>query len=164
MAPRVGDPAPGFRLPGTGGRTYGLDDVRSRPVVIVFYPGDGSPVCTAQLNAYSEGIDRFAGLGADVLAISPQDVASHEDFDARSGPFPFPLLADEDKGVGRAYGIVGPLGFYRRAVFVVGADGVIRYAHRSLGGLTFRSTDEVAAALAAARPAGPPGPQPSRDR
>lgn len=150
MAPRVGDPAPGFRLPGTGaGSPYALADLLGRPVVLVFYPGDGSPVCTVQLTRYTADLGRFRDLGAQVLAISPQDVASHEAFEGRRGPFGFPLLADVDKAVGRAYGIVGPLGFYRRAVFLVGPDGVVRYAHRSLAGLTFRPTAEVVAAVAA---------------
>ena len=148
--PGVGDRAPGFSLPGTGGRTYHLADYRGRVVVIVFYPGDHSPVCTLQLNSYSDDIDRFRALDADVVAVSPQDVASHEDFDARSGPFAFPLLADVDKEVGRRYGIVGPLGFYRRAVFVVDGSGVVRYAHRSLGGVTYRPAAELVAAVAAA--------------
>ena len=149
MATRVGDPAPGFRLPGTGAGPHSLAGLAGRPVVLVFYPGDGSPVCTAQLSRYADDLARFRDLGAEVLAISPQDVASHEAFEARSGPFGFPLLADVDKAVGRAYGIVGPLGFYRRAVFLVGPDGIVRYAHRSLGGLTFRPTAEVVDAIAA---------------
>jgi len=105
----------------------------------------------AQLTGYTSDLGRFRELGADVLAISPQDVTSHEAFEARSGPFGFPLLSDVDKAVGRAYGIVGPLGFYRRAVFLVGPDGVVRYAHRSLAGLTFRPTAEVVDAVAALR-------------
>jgi peroxiredoxin len=74
-------------------------------------------------------------------------VASHEQFSCKQGGFKFPLLADEDKSVGEAYGVVGPLGFYRRSVFVIDAAGVIRYAHRSAHGLTFKKTDELVAAV-----------------
>ena len=146
----VGDVAPRFSLPGTGGRSYSLDDYLGRPVVLVFYPGDNTPVCTMQLNTYSSDISQFQGLGAQLLAISPQDIDSHEQFSAVHG-FSFPLLADTDKSVGRAYGIIGPVGFYKRSVFVVDKGGVIRYAHRAAAGLTFRKTDELVEAVKAAQ-------------
>jgi len=148
--PGVGDAAPGFSLPGTpGGRTYRLEDQRGRPVVLVFYPADNTPVCTLQLRSYSADLDQFAGLGAVLLALSPQSVDSHERFVA-DNELAIPLLADVDKAVGRAYGVVGPLGFYKRSVFVLDAAGVIRYAHRSSQGLTYRKTDELVEAVQAA--------------
>jgi len=148
----VGDPAPDFTLDGTdntdeGRRPYSLKEYRGQPVVLVFYPGDNTPVCTRQLNEYTASIDRFDGVGAKVLAISPQSIQSHEGFWCRQEGFGFPLLADTDKEVAKAYGILGPLGFYRRSVFVVDAGGVIRYAHRATAGLTFRSTEELVAAV-----------------
>ena len=148
--PSVGDPAPDFTLPGTGGRDYTLSEHRGQPVVIVFYPGDNTPVCTVQLNQYTEDIGRFRDVGAQVLAISPQDVASHEAFAEDQGGFAFPLLADVDKKVGEAYSILGPVGFYRRSVFVVDAEGIVRYAHRSLVGATFKKSPELVAAIRAA--------------
>lgn len=147
MALDVGDTAPDFTLPGTGGREYSLSEYRGKSVVLAFYPGDDTPVCTLQLNAYTKEIDEFEDLDAQVLAISPQDVASHERFSEKQGGFAFPLLADAGKDVGRLYGILGPLGFYRRSVFVVGPDGAIRYAHRSATGLTFKKTDDLVKAL-----------------
>jgi peroxiredoxin Q/BCP len=134
--PSPGDPAPGFTLPGTDNREYSLSSYLGQPVVLVFYPGDDTPVCTAQLRSYSEGISAFDELGAQVLGISPQDVASHERF-ARANGLQMPLLADSSKAVGERYGILGPLGFYRRSVFVVDATGVIRFARRSLSSLTY---------------------------
>ena len=145
--PHVGEAAPEFTLPGTSGREYSLAEFRGRPVLLVFYPGDNTPVCTTQLNAYSDDFEQFDGLGAQVLAISPQSVDSHEQFSCKQGGFKFPLLADEDKSVGGAYGILGPLGFYKRSVFVVDGAGVLRYAHRSAHGLTFKKTDELVRAL-----------------
>lgn len=155
MAAAVGQPAPPFELPGTDGseegrRTYSLAEFAGRPVVLVFYPGDNTPVCTKQLTTYTRDIDAFAEVGAQVLAVSPQSVESHEGFSCRQGGFAFPLLADEDKAVGRAYGILGPLGFYRRSAFVVDGDGIVRYAHRAVAGLTFRPTEELVAAVRAA--------------
>jgi peroxiredoxin Q/BCP len=146
MGVGIGDEAPDFALPGTGGRSYRLADYRGRPVVIVFYPGDDTPVCTKQLNSYTDDILKFDDVGAEVLAISPQSVTSHEKFAAKHS-FKFPLLADTDKAVAGAYGTLGPLGFPRRSVFVVDADGVVRYAHRSIAGLTFRSSDEIIEAV-----------------
>lgn len=155
MAAEVGRPAPAFTLAGSdttdaGRRDYSLADYRGQVVVLVFYPGDSTPVCTRQLNSYTEDIESFTSAGAQVLAISPQSVASHDDFSCKQGGFAFPLLADTDKAVGEAYGILGPLGFYRRSAFVIDADGVVRYAHRAVAGLTFRSTDELVAAVKAA--------------
>lgn len=143
----MGDDAPDFTLPGTpGGRLYSLSDYRGRVAVLVFYPGDDTLVCTTQLVSYSTDLAQFADLGADVLGVSPQDVASHELF-AERHQLGFPLLADTDKAVGRAYDLVGPLGFYKRSVFVVDGEGVVRYAHRSGHGLTYRRTDELVAAV-----------------
>jgi thioredoxin-dependent peroxiredoxin len=147
VAVRVGDPAPDFTLPGTGGREYTLSSYRGQPVVLVFYPGDNTPVCTRQLNAYTDDIDRFHEVGAQVLALSPQSVVSHDEFSCKQGGFAFPLLADTDKAVGEAYGILGPLGFYRRSVFVVDASGRICYCHRAVAGLTYRPTEEIVAAI-----------------
>ena len=145
----AGDAAPDFTLPATGGAEVSLSSLRGQPVVLVFYPGDNTPVCTLQLTSYNDDLGQFEGVGAQILGISPQDVASHEAFAAKHG-FSFPLLADTDKAVGAAYGVLGPLGFYRRSVFVVDRAGTIRYAHRAVAGLTYRSTDELIAAVSAA--------------
>jgi peroxiredoxin len=145
----VGSVAPDFTLPGTGGTEYTLSSYRGQPVVLVFYPGDNTAVCTTQLKSYTAGFEEFEGVDAQLLAISPQDVASHEGFSDKHG-FRFPLLADVDKAVGKAYGVLGPIGFYRRSVFVIDREGVIRYAHRAIAGLTYKSTDELVAAVRAA--------------
>jgi peroxiredoxin len=145
----VGDQAPDFTLEGTGDRTYSLSDYKGQVVVLVFYPGDNTPVCTMQLNTYSSDIAQFEDLGAQILAISPQSVESHEAFAGVHG-FTFPLLADTEKSVARTYGILGPVGFYKRSVFVVDGEGRIRYAHRATAGLTFKKTDELVEAVRAA--------------
>jgi len=152
MSVGVGDLAPTFSLPGVDGdqrRDWSLQELRGQPVVLVFYPGDNTPVCTRQLNSYNDDLERFEALGAQILAISPQSVDSHERFSDRQGGFEFPMLADVDKEVGRSYGIVGSLGFYRRSVFIVDAEGMLAYAHRAMVGATYRSTDELATVLAA---------------
>ncbi|CAB4550566.1 MAG: redoxin domain-containing protein [Actinobacteria bacterium] len=150
MSLSVGDVAPEFTLLGTGEKSYSLSSFRGQPVVLVFYPGDDTPVCTKQLNSYNNELSAFESVGAQVLAISAQDLASHEQFASKHG-FQFPLLSDTDKTVAGLYGTVGPLGFPRRSVFVIDGQGVVRYAHRAIAGLTFRPVEELVAAVEAAR-------------
>ncbi len=152
MTVRVGDQAPDFVVEGTDGspegrRSYSLAEYRGTPVVLVFYPADDSAVCTRQLVTYTKEFPAFESVDAVVLALSPQSIDRHEAFASGQGGFAFPLLADTDKAVGVAYGVVGPLGFYKRSAFVVDAAGTIRYAHRSMTGLSFRPTDELVAAV-----------------
>jgi peroxiredoxin Q/BCP len=142
----VGDPAPDFTLTGTGGAKHSLSDYAGHPVVLVFYPGDDTPVCTKQLNSYNNDLAEFEDLGAQVLAISAQDVASKDRFASKHG-FRFPLLSDPDKAVASLYGTLGPIGFPRRSVFVIDAGGTVRYAHRAIAGLTYRPVSELVDAI-----------------
>lgn len=144
--PREGDQAPEFELPGTGGKTYRLADYRGGKLVIAFYPGDFTPTCTKQFCSYRDEGDRLDGLGAAMLGISPQSVDSHERF-MQEQSLNVPLLADEDKSVARAYGVLaGPL--VRRAIFILDEEGVIRYRKVSLVGLGYESVDDIERALA----------------
>ena len=147
MSLSVGERAPSFTLAATGGTEVSLGDFSGRPVVLVFYPGDDTPVCTKQLNSYNDEIDQFRHLDAKVLGISAQSVASHDKFSGKYG-FAFPLLADADKAVAALYGTLGPLGFPRRSVFIVDAGGIVRYAHRAIAGLTYRPVSELVEVLA----------------
>ncbi len=143
----VGDAAPDFALPGTGGRTYRLSDYRGRKVILAFYPGDFTPVCTKQFCSYRDEGERLDSLGADVLGVSPQSVESHERF-AEEKRLNVPLLADEDKSVARAYGVLaGPM--VRRAIFVVDEEGVVRHRKVSLAGLSFETVDDLEQVVAA---------------
>lgn len=148
----VGDEAPDFTLPGIDADGVGewtLSALRGQPVVVVFYPGDGTPVCTEQLVTYTDEIAAFAEVGATVLAISPDSVESHRAFAEAEDGFAFPLLADEGKVVGHRWGIVGPLGFYRRSVFVVAPDGTVAWIHRAIAGLRFQAVPDIVAAVEA---------------
>jgi peroxiredoxin Q/BCP len=156
---RPGEPAPPFTLPGLepGTRTvrdFSLEEYAGQPVVLAFYPGDGTPVCTLQLTTYSDGIGGFRDANAQVLAINPQSIQSHIRFAEHNGGFAFPLLSDGDLDVGRRYGILGPLGFYRRTVVVVDAGGIVRFVRRSAVSLTFSPVDDVVAAVNAVVAAG----------
>ena len=143
----IGDQAPDFELPGTGGRTYKLSEYRGRKVILAFYPGDFTAVCTKQFCSYRDEGERMDNLGADVLGISPQSVDSHERF-TEEKHLNVPLLADEDKEVARAYGVLaGPM--VRRAIFVIDEQGVVRHRKVTLVGLSFESVDDLEQAVAA---------------
>jgi thioredoxin-dependent peroxiredoxin len=142
----VGDPAPEFELPGTDDKTYRLSDYRGRKVILAFYPGDFTAVCTKQFCSYRDQGDKLDSLGAEVLGISPQSVESHERF-VEEKRLNVPLLADEDKAVARAYGVLaGPM--VRRAIFVVDEQRIVRHRKVTLAGLTFESVDDLQRAVA----------------
>ena len=153
--PEVGKTAPDFTLPGvlvTGDGAaradYTLSAQRGKPVVLAFYPGDNTSVCTKQLCSYTSGLDSFTGLGATVWGISPQDADSHEGF-ARKYDLAFPLLADTGLAVTRQYGIGLAGAGLRRSVFVIDGEGILRWKHVTLVGLTFPKTEAITAQLAA---------------
>lgn len=152
MSIKVGDKAPPFALLGTGGVSYTLEQFAGAPLVLVFYPGDNTPVCTKQLNCYNDELAQFTEVGAQMVGVSAQNVSSHNDFSQKHG-FGFPLLADTEKIVANAYGVLGPLGFPRRSVFVIDANGIITYVHRALAGITFRPVSELVAAVEQAKKA-----------
>ena len=144
----VGDPAPDFELPGTGGKTYSLSDYRGSKLVLAFYPGDFTAVCTKQFCSYRDNGDRLDQLGADVLGISPQSVDSHERF-GEEKRLNVPLLADEDKS-GRprpTASLAGPM--VRRAIFVIDEEGIVRHRKVTLAGLTYETVDDLERAVAA---------------
>ncbi|MEM9711226.1 MAG: peroxiredoxin [Actinomycetota bacterium] len=152
MAVGVGDAAPPFELEGFfegERRPYSLSEFAGQPIVLVLYPGDDTPVCTRQLNSYTDDLGQFEEVGAQILAVSPQDLDSHEQFSCKH-ELGFPLLADTGKSLFDDYGALGPLGFPRRSVFVIDGEGVIRYAHRALAGVTFRKSDELVDAVRSA--------------
>jgi peroxiredoxin Q/BCP len=142
--PQVGEPAPDFELQGTDG-PFRLSEHRGERVVLLFYPGDNTPVCKAQMCSYRDRPDEFAALGATVVGISAQDVASHQGFIEKNS-LTVPLLADVDKRVAKAYSTLGRMGT-KRAVIVIDEDGIVRHRHDHLLGLDYQSVDDLKAAL-----------------
>ncbi|GIX33739.1 MAG: peroxiredoxin [Lysobacterales bacterium] len=137
----LGKPAPDFTLPDQDGRPFSLREARGRRLLLVFYPGDETPVCTAQLCDYRDGIEAFADLGVELIGISPDDAESHRRFrEARA--LPFRLLSDPDGEVARRYGAWGLFGM-KRAVFLVDRDGIVRYEHVEAIALFRRSREEL---------------------
>jgi peroxiredoxin Q/BCP len=143
--PQVGEPAPDFELPGTDG-PFRLSGHRGERVVLLFYPGDNTTVCTKQFCSYRDRAEDFAALNATVVGISGQDVASHEAFTAKHS-LSVPLLADVDHGVAKAYSASGRPYGTKRAVIVIDEDGIVRHRHDHLLGLDYQSVDELRAAL-----------------
>ena len=99
--PQVGEQAPDFELPGTDG-PFKLSEHRGERVVLLFYPGDNTMVCTKQFCSYRDRADDFAALDATVVGISSQDLDSHEGFIAKHS-LNVPLLSDVDRQVAMSY-------------------------------------------------------------
>ena len=147
MSLSVGDRAPDFTLPGTGGREYSLAEFRGRPVVLVFYPGDDTPICTKQLNAYNDGLAQFTRPGRPGAGDLGPGRRQPRPLLDQARRVRVPAAGRHRQGRRRAYGTLGPIGFPRRSVFIVDGDGVVRYAHRAIAGLTYRPVSELVAVL-----------------
>ncbi len=143
--PQVGELAPDFELPGTDG-PFKLSEHRGERVVLLFYPGDNTMVCTKQFCSYRDRAEDFAGLNATVVGISAQDLDSHAGFIAKHS-LNVPLLADAGRQVARAYDAFSPRLGTKRAVIVIDEEGVVRHRHDHLLGLDYQSVDDLKAAL-----------------
>jgi peroxiredoxin len=128
-----GTKAPDFRLPSTPDQMVAMQEFRGRPVILVFYPADWSPVCGDQTSLYNELLPEFQRFGAEMLGISVDGAWCHLAF-ANDRKLRFPLLADfEPKGaVARAYGVYRSQdGFTERALFVIDGEGIIHWSYVS---------------------------------
>lgn len=129
----AGTPAPGFTLHVTPDQKLALNELRGKPVILVFYPADWSPVCGDQVGLYNEILFEFHKFGAEILGISVDGVWCHEAF-AKDRKLHFPLLADfEPKGaVAQTYGAYRKEeGVCERALFVIDKNGVIAWSYCS---------------------------------
>jgi peroxiredoxin Q/BCP len=124
--PAVGSPAPAFKLQDQTGKWHSLSDYKGKWVVMYFYPKDKTPGCTTQACEFRDNIFAYRELGAVILGVSVDDVASHKSF-AEENNLPFPLLADSDKQVTTAYGTlkeyVGIAKLARRDTFIIDPQG-----------------------------------------
>jgi peroxiredoxin len=135
--PLVGTLAPEFTLHSTPDQSVSLREFRGRPVILAFYPADWSPVCGDQMALYNEVLDEFTRFDAELLGISVDGVWSHVAF-AHDRHLRFPLLADfEPKGdVARRYGVYRAQdGTSERALFVIDAEGIVRWSYVSPVGI-----------------------------
>lgn len=136
-----GSKAPEIRLTADDGTEFVLSDRLGQRVLLVFYPGDETTVCTRQLCDYRDGIESFAGLGVSVVGISPDGPDSHRRF-RENHDLPFVLLSDESLETAEKYGTRGMMGM-KRAVFLVDEEGIVRYAHVESLALFRRTAEEL---------------------
>lgn len=128
-----GERAPEFTLSATPDQKLSLSDLRGSPVILAFYPADWSPVCGDQMGLYNQVLPEFQRLGGQLVGISTDGVWCHAAF-AEARKLHFPLLADfEPKGrVARLYGVYRAAdGISERALFVLDAEGIVRWSHVS---------------------------------
>jgi peroxiredoxin len=144
---KVHDVAPDFRLHSDNIGDYQLSDHRGERVLLVFYPGDNTPVCTRQLCEYRDAIGSFKDLGVSVVGISSNSLESHRGFRARH-KFPFVLLSDPDLDVAKRYGCTGFLGM-KRAIFLIDESGTVRYVHIEVLSLFRRKSNELLKVISA---------------
>jgi peroxiredoxin Q/BCP len=141
MTIRIGKTAPDFSLPDQNGNPFRLSEQTSTRVLLVFYPGDDTPVCTRQLCDYRDGIEQFSDLDVRVVGISRDDADSHRRFRDRH-ELPFTLLSDPDLAVADRYGCKGLIGM-KRGVFLVDEGRIVRYAHVESVAVFRRSREEL---------------------
>jgi peroxiredoxin Q/BCP len=145
---RVGDPAPDIPLTMADGTTIRLGDYRGQSaVVLFFYPKDGTPICTQEACAFRDSFADFRAAGAEVIGVNSDSAASHRAF-ATKHSLPFPLVADTDGSVRKAFGAPSILGFVPgRTTYVIDKDGIVRTVFTA----NFAADAHVREALAALR-------------
>jgi peroxiredoxin Q/BCP len=123
----VGSPAPDFTARDQDGFSVTLSHLHGNNVILVFYPGDDTPVCTGQLCEFRDQWQDVESRNALVFGVNPAGDASHQRF-RRKYQFPFPILVDERRRITSLYRCGGWI--VRRTVYLIGTDGLIRYAMR----------------------------------
>jgi len=150
-APKEGATAPNFTLRDGAGGEWRLSDHLGQVVVLLFYPGDETPVCTRQMCSVRDLCSYYAATGAEVVGISTNTVESHRDF-AEHHDLPLRLLADVDRQVADLYGARSIIpGKVARSVFVIDPSGVIRYRDVRPLGLFRPRDDDIIRAIAEAQ-------------
>jgi peroxiredoxin Q/BCP len=145
--PHEGETAPDFALQDGAGVQWRLSDHRGQVVVLLFYPGDETPICTRQMCSVRDRWQDYAATGAEVVGLSTNTVDSHKNF-AEHHDLPLRLLADVDRKVADLYGAQSLIpGKVARSVFVIDATGVIRYRDVRPLGLFRPSDDDTIAAI-----------------
>jgi len=148
---KVNEAAPEFSLPDGDGKQWRLSDHRGKVVVLLFYPGDETPICTRQMCSVRDRWDDYAATGAEVVGISTDSVESHRKF-AEHHDLPLRLLSDASGEVSKLYGARSLIpGKVARSVFVIDAGGIVRHSDIRPLGLFKPKDDETIAAIKAAQ-------------
>ena len=146
----VNSPAPDFSLSDGDGRQWRLSDQRGKVVVLLFYPGDETPICTRQMCSVRDRWDDYLTTGAEVVGISSDSVESHRKF-AEHHQLPLRLLSDADGEVSKLYGARSLIpGKVARSVFVIDPNGILRHSDIRPLGLFRPKDDETISAIEAA--------------
>jgi alkyl hydroperoxide reductase subunit AhpC len=148
----IGESVPDFSLPGVQGERdarWRLSDARGRWVVLFFYPADFTFVCPTEVVGFHRHLNAFRKLGVDVLGVSVDSTDSHRAWAKELGGIDYPLLADADRAVSAAFGVLDrQAGVARRVTFVIDPAGVVAYvvaSHHNVG----RSVEETLRVVAA---------------
>jgi peroxiredoxin Q/BCP len=143
----VNEPAPDFTLKDGNGNDWRLSDQRGKVVVLLFYPGDETPVCTRQMCSVRDRWEDYLATGAEVVGISGDSVESHKNF-AEHHNLPLRLLSDSERAVAKLYGAESFIpGRVARAVFVIDGKGILRYRDVRPIGLFKPKDDATIAAI-----------------
>jgi thioredoxin-dependent peroxiredoxin len=145
MVAQLNENAPDFKLQDADGQSFRLSDRRGQRLLLVFYPGDDTPVCTRQLCDYRDGIESFRDLGVEVIGISADDAESHRRFRDKH-QLPFVLLSDPDLKVAEQYGCKALIGM-KRGVFLLDEEQTIRYRHVETVAVFRRRREELIEAI-----------------
>ena len=147
MTLSINEPAPDFTLKDGNGDSWRLSDQRGKVVVLLFYPGDETPVCTRQMCSVRDRWDDYLATGAEVVGISSDSVESHKNF-AEHHNLPLRLLSDSERAVVKVYGAESFIpGRVARSVFVIDAKGILRYRDVRPIGLFKPKDDATIAAI-----------------
>jgi peroxiredoxin Q/BCP len=150
----LNEPAPDFTLKDGNGDHWRLSDHRGKVVVLLFYPGDETPICTRQMCSVRDRWDDYVATGAEVVGISSDSVDSHQKFAAHHN-LPLRLLSDSDGTASKLYGARSLIpGKVARSVFVIDAQGVLRHSDVRPLGLFKPKDDDTIAAIRAAQQGG----------
>ena len=150
----VGAPAPDFTLKDGNGDGWRLSNHRGKVVVLLFYPGDETPVCTSQMCSVRDRWDDYVATGAEVVGISSDSIESHRKFAAHHN-LPLRLLSDSDGTVSKLYGARSLIpGKVARSVFVIDARGITRHTDVRPLGLLKPKDDATITAIRAAQQGG----------
>ena len=131
-------PVPAFTLPATGGTDFSLYPIRSRSLVVYFYPKDNTPGCTTEAQQFRDLYAEFRKAGSEIVGISRDSIKSHENFKSKFS-LPFALLSDADEVACNIFGVIKQKKLYgkdvrgiERSTFVLDGNGVIRMEWRGL--------------------------------
>ncbi len=145
MTLALNDSAPDFTLPDQDGNAFRLSQQRGRRLLLVFYPGDDTPVCTRQLCDYRDGLESFADLGVSVIGISADNADSHRAF-RQKHRLPFTLLSDPNFEVAERYDCKALIGM-KRGVYLLDEEQRIRYRHIEAVAVFRRKREELIEAI-----------------